>query len=70
MSEWAYLCLQKKGGFCSLKLPLFVKLSPGFGVGLEPLLQKVAQWATSQPVIWWCWVWVYLELWLWVPIVV
>lgn len=33
--------------FCSLKLPLFVKLSSGFGVGLELLLQKVTQWAIS-----------------------
>ena len=50
--------------------PLFVTLSPGFGVGLEPLLQKVTQWAVSQPVIWWCWMWVGLELWLWVPAVI
>lgn len=68
MSEWAYLCLQKEGGICSLKLPLFVKLSPGFGIVLEPLLQKVTQGATRQSVIW-CWVWVDVELWLWVPVV-
>lgn len=33
----------------SLKLLLFIKLSPGFGVGHETLLQKVTQWAASQP---------------------
>lgn len=34
----------------SLKLfVLFIKPSPGFGVGLEPLLQKVIQWVASQP---------------------
>lgn len=32
-----------------LKLLLFINLSPGFGVGQEPLLQKVIQWAAGQP---------------------
>lgn len=33
----------------SLKLLLFLKLSVRFGVNLEPLLQKVTEWATRQP---------------------